>query len=71
MSTITETRKELLKNLQPGDEVFWTDPDDGISSGTYKVTGVNSDGEEVTEDTIITLRNDQGSEVEALAHELT
>lgn len=29
-----------VKNLVPGDEVFWTDPDEGLCSRTYQVNNI-------------------------------
>lgn len=55
-------------SLAAGDEVWWEDPDDGISSGYYRVVDVR--GDSVTPDTVVVLKNDGGSEVEAFVHEL-
>lgn len=57
--------------LQPGSRVIWRDPDGGKSSGTYVVCSINSGtGRVETEDTLIRLKNDAGTEVEALPKEL-
>tara|TARA_R100000149_G_C5877885_1_gene141982 strand:+ start:1908 stop:2150 length:243 start_codon:yes stop_codon:yes gene_type:complete len=45
-----------------GDEVFWTDPDEGICSGNGKVTKVGE---------IYSVKKDDGGELEAYEHELT
>lgn len=60
-----------LNALCVGDEVWWNDPDNGISSGYYKVTSVQSDTGVVESDsTILCLQNDAGSSAEVLASEL-
>lgn len=51
----------------PGNAVYWNDPDDGACSGHYIVTGVRVGGS----DTVVSLRNGYGSEVEAFLSELT
>jgi hypothetical protein len=63
---------EFLRSLSAGDEVTWTDPDEGISSGTYKIgIIVTESGSIESDDTIVTLYNEEGSEVEAFASELS
>lgn len=68
-----DPRYEHLYTLQVGDEVFWTDPDNGLSSGIYRVTRILTETgavEGLHGDTIIALRNEAGSEVEAFLSEL-
>lgn len=68
-----DPRYEHLYALQVGDEVFWTDPDNGLSSGVYHVTRIATETggvEGLRGDTIIALRNEAGSEVEAFLSEL-
>ena len=48
--------------IQPGDEVYWHDPDNGIASGYGVIIDIHSD--------IVTLKMHSGSEVEAFCHEL-
>lgn len=48
------------------DIVFWTDPDNGASSGQGTITHVQHD----KDDAIISVKKDDGGEVEALPHEL-
>lgn len=55
--------KKEADQLHPGDEVYWNDPDDGVSSGHYTVLGRHGD--------ILYLKNLDGSEVEVFAHELS
>lgn len=45
-----------------GDEVYWNDPDAGLSSGYYWVTAIHGE--------IILINNNAGSEAEVFAHEL-
>jgi hypothetical protein len=47
-----------------GAEVYWNDPDDGICSGWYEI-------EEVIDEETFRLKNESGSEVEALIEELS
>ena len=58
-------------DIQVGDEVFWTDPDEGHSSGYYRVVEVMSEDGKIDDDTIIRLVNHAGSEAEVFNHELT
>jgi len=52
-----------MKNkFKVGDEVYWTDPDDDISSGYYKVIAVINRG--------IYYISDGTSEAEVFEHEL-
>ena len=54
-----------------GDKVWWSDPDDGISSGPYTVFEIRSESGEVDfPDTLISIRNAAGSQAEVFAHEL-
>jgi hypothetical protein len=55
--------------MKAGDRVHWTDPDGGLASGNGTITRLQY--EPVDEDTIISLRMDDGGEVEALRHELS
>ena len=52
------------KELDKGDEVYWTDPDDGKCSGYYTVLAVRPDD-------VVLLQNDDGSEVEAWITEVS
>jgi len=56
----------IMAKYKVGDEVLWSDPDDGLSSGYYKVTIVNT---EDGRDSIYTI-SDGNSEVEVYEHEL-
>lgn len=46
-----------------GDEVYWNDPDDGLSSGVYKIIRVTSEN-------TVYISNDT-SEAEVYIHELS
>lgn len=48
--------------MKKGDNVWFTDPDDNISSGWYRIDDINGD--------VYSLSNEHG-EVEAFEHELT
>ena len=53
-----------IEELHEGAEVYWTDPDNGISSGYYHVVKIISEE-------IVLLKNEAGSEVEVFLSELT
>lgn len=62
---------EWVYELQPGSTIVWRDPDAGKSSGIYTVAVINTDSGRVeNEDTVILLKNEAGSEAEALPCEL-
>lgn len=64
--------ERVLKDLHRGDEVYWTDPDNGVSSGYYTVLEVHApSGEPIDEDTIVVLLNASGGIAEVLIHELS
>jgi hypothetical protein len=50
-------------SLQVGDRVHWTDPDEDLCSGDGVIVSIHRSG-------FITVRKDDGGEVEALDHEL-
>ena len=53
-----------MTEFNVGDKVFWNDPDDGICSGEYWVTGISGD--------ILYLEGENHSgEVEAMSDECT
>ena len=61
--------------LQSGNEVFWTDPDEGMSSGYYFIdTILTEDGtynsERDFDDTIISIHNESGSHAEVYVSEV-
>lgn len=60
-----------LRNLRPGDQVWWNDPDHHKSSGIYRIDAINSDDGVLFDDTILMLKNDAGSNSEVFARELS
>jgi hypothetical protein len=52
------------KKLQPGDEVFWNDPDDGACSRVYKIQTIEINGN------VVTIMEPDGSVLECYAREL-
>lgn len=60
-----------LRNLQPGDEVWWNDPDHHKSSGIYRIASINSDDGVQFDDTVLMLANEAGSNAEVFARELS
>lgn len=60
-------RHAWLAALRVGSQVFWTDPDDGVSSGLYEITHLDRP---LHADTVISLRSAAGSEAEVFLHEI-
>lgn len=58
---INEREGEEKQEFHKGDKVWWTDPDEDISTGEYTVVEVNSGG--------LVLTNKAGSEIGAYTHE--
>ena len=56
---------EEARNLQPGDEVFWTDPDDGVCSRIYEIRTIE------VYDEIVVITEPDGSSLECFASELS
>lgn len=54
-----------IDQLHSGDEVFWTDPDDGACSRTYTISTIKVSGE------VVTITDRDGSTLECFAHELS
>ena len=61
---------DWLESLGPEDQVWWNDPDCGISSGYYVVSEILTEGE-ITSDTIAILKNEAGTEVEVYVSEMS
>ncbi|TAN03081.1 MAG: hypothetical protein EPN36_13865 [Rhodanobacteraceae bacterium] len=59
-----------LRRLKPGDEVWWDDPDRGLSSGYYTIVTIGSDAAEFPGDSIVSLKSAAGSEAEVFASEI-
>jgi len=58
-----------LRQLKPGDRVYWEDPDCGWSSGHYRITAILADGI-CYADTVVILKNEAGSEAEVFVTEI-
>jgi len=60
-----------MSTAKPGDKVWWSDPDDGLSSGEYTIIEVYANSPEEREgDTMVFIRNERGSEAEVFMGEL-
>jgi hypothetical protein len=57
------TKKEV-KELHPGDEVFWNDPDEGTCSKNIIILEISTKGD------IVCITGDDGADLECFAHEL-
>ena len=54
----TGTTAEIIANLKVGDKVWWTDPDNGFSSGFYDVMEIQTeDGKLEYDDDIVLIGN--------------
>lgn len=63
--------RSWLRAIQPGDSVWWSDPDRDLSSGRYTVDAVlTENGKVENSDDIILLRNEAGSVAEVTGTEL-
>lgn len=59
------TMEQVMK-LRSGDEVFWTDPDRGACSRTYKIATI-----QVHDDAVVSIVDVDGASLECFAHELS
>lgn len=59
-----------LESLKAGDKVWWTDPDDGLSSGEVTILNIRKEGVRVFDDTIFEVTNEAGSQMEVWADEI-
>lgn len=66
-SPIVEVDPRPAPPFGPGEQVWWTDPDGGLSSGIYTIVGAPDSSDH---DTIVVVRNASGSEAEVLLHEI-
>lgn len=55
-----------VKNLKPGDRVYWNDPDDGIRSGVKEIKTIK-----VERDRWITIETSTGATFECIPSELS
>jgi len=58
-------QKRQVKKLEPGDRVFWTDPDDDTCSRRYTIQSISFVGE------VIRITDTDGSNLECFRHELS
>lgn len=64
------TMKELA-SLDIHDEVYWEDPDEGLSSGKYRVMEIVTENGRITDmDDMLVIANEAGSVAEVFAAEL-
>lgn len=69
---LADAQDYLSTELSVGDEVFWNDLDQGISSGIYKIHAIHTEsGKLLHPSDVCFLKNAAGSEAEVLAHELS
>ena len=62
---------KIFKSPQPGEKVWWSDPDDDVSSGHYEVLRVETESGDIEyADTIVVIKNHHGSVAEVYASEL-
>lgn len=54
------------KKLQPGDEAYWNDPDDGACSRVYKIASI-----EHFDDDVVRIVDVDGSVLECFVRELS
>lgn len=54
-----------VKRLHPGDEVLWTDPDDGVCSKTITILKITVNGD------VVCITGTDGSDLECFARELS
>lgn len=60
-----------INGYRTGDRVYWTDPSEDLASGPGTITHIQGEGEyPITEDTVIALKVDSGSEAEVLVNEI-
>ena len=60
----------LLASLRIGDEIYWADPDLGISSGYYIITDIVSESGTIEEEDTIVICSNGYSCLELFAYEI-
>lgn len=69
---LVDAQNYLSSEFNIGDEVFWNDPDQGLSSGIYTIEAIlTENGKLLHGSDVCFLKNDAGSEAEVFAHELS
>lgn len=56
---------QQVERLQPGDEVHWTDPDNGECSRVLRVQSLQVRGD------VVSIVDSEGTDLECFAHELS
>ena len=62
LAFLAEKSKDELQQFDVGGQVYWEDPDAGLSSGYYTIKKISGD--------VILIADHAGSEVEVFAHEI-
>jgi hypothetical protein len=60
---------EEVRRLQPGDDVFWNDPDGGLCSQVYSIAAIEISGEGA--DAVVRITDPDGGVLECFARELS
>lgn len=60
----------FLGNLNIGDEVYWNDPDDGLSSGNYIIRQIETESGKIEYLSDVVLISNESSETQVYASEL-
>jgi|GEM_PF-1359028 len=69
---LNDAQDYLSTELNVGDEVFWNDPDQGISRGIHKIHAIHTEsGKLLHANDLCVLANEAGSVAEVFAHELS
>ncbi|MCD2453636.1 hypothetical protein GO003_024975 [Methylicorpusculum oleiharenae] len=69
---LSDATDYIPNEINVGDQVFWNDPDQGLSSGIYTIDAVlTENGKLLHGSDICLLKNDVGSQAEVFAHELS
>ncbi|AUT75610.1 hypothetical protein C2L64_45445 [Paraburkholderia hospita] len=68
---LPQTVENWRSTLAVGEQVFWTDPDDGICSGYRTIAEIVSDSGSIESDETIVRLTDNGSMTEALAGDIS
>lgn len=65
-------KSNFVKNLKPGDEVTWIDPDMGTCNATGIIQSIEilSVDNEITDDTVVKITFQDGRYIEAYPQEL-
>ena len=68
---INSSLKKLKFQLQIGDEVQWTDPDNEECSGSYRIREILTESGFIEDmDSVLVVMNDAGSSAEVFVREI-